>query len=255
MSMIATPAPVPATIPATVAKTFGASVPALVARVVPVTVPDLDLFKPSDIRMSDSAARAAMNAKLDKGEQAHAFVQGFVFLAVRLAWGSIKLDSALQGQTKYGEFALRKFHASLTGTSGITAGLLRMATESALSDMLALPAPAKKAKSVPAPVAISAPAPDVEAVAAHAFAQGQAAIAANEAAHETAWAEYGDTLAKAMKEARETVVALTVKHATLADQVRDEVASMPDDSRLQLLQELAHAYGFRLSRAPAKKSA
>lgn len=259
MSMIATPAPVPATLPATVAKTFGDNIPALVARVIPVTHADLDLFKPSDIRMSDSAARAAMNARLDKGEQAHAFVQGFTFLAVRLAWGSIKLESALQGQTKYGAHALETFHRSLTGTSGISAGLLRMACESALASMLALPAPApaKKAKPVPAPVAITAPASEVDqdTIAAHAFAQGQAALAANETAHETAWAEYGDTLAKAMKEARHAVEQLTVKHATQAEAIRAEFTAVPESEREQLLRELAEAYGFRLSRIPAKKAA
>lgn len=119
---------------------YGINAETLAARVIPHAA--ATMIKPSDVKMSDATANAAMGGKLTP----EGFMSALLFKTVRLAWGACKVEQATANLPEFAVFAIKDAHSRLMGTSGITAGELRAIAVHAFNATAELPVKVKAVK-------------------------------------------------------------------------------------------------------------
>lgn len=241
------------TIPASARKILsGADFAQFIARAI--VMDGEALIRPSDVKMSESTANGAMGGKLT----IDGFVRALTYKVLRLAWGNYRVEAACKDLPEFAQEAIRFAHSRLIGTRGITAGLLKIVVGDACAHTAALPLLVRTPKVKQKAVKVEhKPTCNFEEAEANALEteriRSLTIVQKAESAHERLWSNYGDTLARAMLEAREAV--RTMQGATPNTQIRGLFASLAEEARETLLHELAKSLGMRLTRIPAKRTA
>lgn len=217
-------------------------------------------IKPSDIRMTTSAAHTALGGKMSP----QSFVLGLIFAVVRYAHGNkIEINKLPLGS----QVAVDEACSLIKMGAGISALSLETATLAGVQALLALPAPAKKvpatAPALAAP-ALAAPALNLPALRAG-IAARQPITDCDEDGYSNVHLGTAQTLAdKRAQDAAKDAANSAILREIAAEQFDKDAANSAANlvttvtarrDAEEIARSIAASLGFKLVRIPAKKSA
>lgn len=226
----------------------GINAETLAARVIPHAADTI--VKPSDVKMSDATANAAMGGKLTP----EGFMAALLFKTVRLAWGACRIEQATANLPEFAVFAIKEAHSRLMGTKGITAGELRAIAVHAFSATAELPVKTKAVKAETPSKVETLPADKAPDESPALIEETKRAERIHNARHMQALNEKAGILLDFQRmqerdQERENAKRNTVEYRVNA--AREAIQAVDENTLRAMLAEL----GYELRRKPVKKAA